>query len=111
MAYIIYTSGSTGKPKGVELIHSGLVESGGWHERAFQVTPADRASALSALGFDAAVWEMWAYLACGASLHLPDEKVRNDAAALRDWLVSRHITISFAATVMAETIVAAGVAA
>jgi amino acid adenylation domain-containing protein len=102
LAYIIYTSGSTGKPKGVELIHSGLGNLVAWHERAFQVTAADRASAQSALGFDAAVWEMWAYLACGASLHMPDEKVRNDAAALRDWMVARRITISFAATVMAE---------
>jgi amino acid adenylation domain-containing protein len=102
LAYIIYTSGSTGKPKGVELIHSGLANLVGWHERAFQVTPADRASAQSALGFDAAVWEMWAYLTCGASLHLADEAVRNDAAALRDWMLARGITISFAATVMAE---------
>ena len=104
LAYIIYTSGSTGQPKGVELIHSGLSNLVGWHERAFQVTPADRASALSALGFDAAVWEMWSYLSCGASLHLADDSVRNDAVALRDWLVSRHITISFAATVMAESL-------
>jgi non-ribosomal peptide synthetase component F len=102
LAYIIYTSGSTGKPKGVELIHSGLANLVGWHRRAFQVTAADRASAQSALGFDAAVWEMWAYLTCGASLHLPDDAVRNDAAALRDWMVARRITISFAATVMAE---------
>jgi amino acid adenylation domain-containing protein len=102
LAYIIYTSGSTGKPKGVELIHSGLANLVAWHERAFQVTVADRASAQSALGFDAAVWEMWAYLTRGASLHLVDESVRNDAGALRDWIVAQRITISFAATVMAE---------
>lgn len=102
LAYVIYTSGSTGQPKGVELVHSGLSNLVCWHRRAFQVTPADRASAQSALGFDAAVWEMWSYLASGASLHLADESVRNDAAALRDWIVSRRITISFAATVMAE---------
>ena len=102
LAYIIYTSGSTGQPKGVELIHSGLTNLVCWHQRAFQVTPADRASAQSTLGFDAAVWEMWSYLSCGASLHLADESVRNDAAALRDWIVARRITITFAATVMAE---------
>ena len=88
LAYIIYTSGSTGQPKGVELIHSGLANLVAWHERAFQVTAADRASAQSALGFDAAVWEMWSYLAAGASLHLADDAVRNDAAGLRDWLVA-----------------------
>jgi amino acid adenylation domain-containing protein len=102
LAYIIYTSGSTGQPKGVELMHSGLANLVGWHQRAFQVTPVDRASAQSALGFDAAVWEMWSYLSCGASLHLADDSDRNDPAALRDWMVSRRITISFAATVMAE---------
>jgi amino acid adenylation domain-containing protein len=102
LAYIIYTSGSTGQPKGVELIHSGLTNLVGWHERAFQVAAADRASAQSTLGFDAAVWEMWAYLTCGASLHLADDAVRNDATALRDWMVARRITISFAATVIAE---------
>ena len=104
LAYIIYTSGSTGQPKGVELIHSGLSNLVGWHERAFQVTPADRASALSALGFDAAVWEMWSYLSCGREPPPGRRFGANDAAALRDWLVSRHITISFAATVMAESL-------
>jgi amino acid adenylation domain-containing protein len=102
LAYIIYTSGSTGKPKGVELVHSGLSNLVRWHQRAFQVTAVDRASAQSTLGFDAAVWEMWSYLTSGASLHLGDELVRNDVNALRDWIVSRRITITFAATVMAE---------
>jgi amino acid adenylation domain-containing protein len=102
LAYVIYTSGSTGQPKGVELIHSGLSNLVSWHKRAFAVTTADRASAQSALGFDAAVWEMWSYLAAGASLHLADDSVRNDAAALRDWIVSQRLTICFAATAMAE---------
>src|SRR5438309_4973918 len=105
LAYIIYTSGSTGQPKGVELIHSGLANLVGWHQRAFRVTLADRASAQSALGFDAAVWEMWSYLVSGSSLHLADDMVRNDATALRNWIVAKKITICFAATVMAERLV------
>jgi non-ribosomal peptide synthetase component F len=102
LAYIIFTSGSTGQPKGVELMHSGLSNLVRWHHRAFHVTAADRASAQATVGFDAAVWELWAYLTAGASLHLPEDLVRNDANALRDWMVSRQITISFAATAMAE---------
>jgi amino acid adenylation domain-containing protein len=102
LAYVIYTSGSTGQAKGVELIHSGLSNLVSWHHHAFQVTSADRASAQSTVGFDAAVWELWAYLTAGASLHLPEDLVRNDANALRDWIVSRRITISFAATPIAE---------
>src|SRR6266446_3659930 len=104
LAYIIYTSGSTGQPKGVEVPHSGLSNLVAWHRRAFQVTAADRASALASLGFDAAVWELWPYLASGASVHVPEELVRSDAKALRDWMVSQGITISFAATAMAENL-------
>jgi amino acid adenylation domain-containing protein len=103
-AYIIYTSGSTGEPKGVELLHSGLSNLVAWHQRAFQVSSADRASVLASLGFDAAVWELWPYLASGASVHLTEERVRGDGKLLRDWLVSQGITISFAATAMAENL-------
>src|SRR5207247_5717919 len=73
-----------------------------WHRHAFQVTPADRASQIAAVGFDAAVWELWPYLTAGASVHLPDEGVRNEPEALRDWLLSREITITFVPTPMAE---------
>jgi amino acid adenylation domain-containing protein len=104
LAYIIYTSGSTGQPKGVELVHSGLSNLVAWHQRAFQVTPADRASALASLGFDASVWELWPYLTSGASVHIPEERVRSDAKALREWMVSQRITIAFAATAMAENL-------
>jgi non-ribosomal peptide synthetase component F len=72
LAYVIYTSGSTGHPKGVEIPHSGLANLVSWHQQAFSVTPADRASHLAGLSFDAAVWELWSYLAVGASVHLVD---------------------------------------
>jgi amino acid adenylation domain-containing protein len=104
LAYIIYTSGSTGQPKGVELVHSGLSNLVAWHLRAFQVTSTDRASALASLGFDASVWELWPYLASGASVYIPEERVRSDAKALRDWIASRGITVSFTATAMAESL-------
>src|SRR5215472_3307865 len=73
LAYVIYTSGSTGQPKGVEIPHRGLVNLVSWHQQAFSVTSADRASHLAGLSFDAAVWELWPYLAVGASVHLVDE--------------------------------------
>lgn len=102
LAYMIYTSGSTGEPKGVELVHAGLANLVAWHHRAFQVTAADRASAQATVGFDASVWELWAYLSAGASLHLPEDSIRTDAVAMRDWIVARRITISFVATAIAE---------
>ena len=101
LAYVIYTSGSTGQPKGVEIAHKSLLNLVCWHQHAFAVTPADRASQLAGVGFDAAVWELWPYLTAGASVHLADEATRTEPEALRDWLLSRQITISFIPTVMA----------
>jgi amino acid adenylation domain-containing protein len=102
LAYVIYTSGSTGQPKGVEITRGGLLNLICWHQRAFRITSKDRASHLASLGFDAAVWELWPYLASGASVHLPDGLAMNDPEAIRDWLLSRQITICFLATPLAE---------
>jgi amino acid adenylation domain-containing protein len=106
LAYVIYTSGSTGKPKGVEITHAGLANLVAWHRQAFAVTCGDRASHLAGLGFDAAVWELWPYLAAGASVHMVDDLTRNSAELLRDWLLARKITISFVPTPLAERLVA-----
>src|SRR5262249_45314038 len=102
LAYVIYTSGSTGQPKGVEITRRGLENLTAWHQKAFQVTPADRATLLASVGFDAAIWELWPYLAAGASVHIADEALRNQVGPLRDWLVQQKITISFVATPLAE---------
>jgi amino acid adenylation domain-containing protein len=102
LAYVIYTSGSTGKPKGVEITHGNLSNLVAWHVRAFGVTAVDRASLQAAIGFDATVWELWPYLATGASVAIPDAEVRNHPEMLRDWLVANKITIMFLPTAMAE---------
>ncbi|HYG62862.1 MAG TPA: amino acid adenylation domain-containing protein, partial [Thermoanaerobaculia bacterium] len=104
LAYVIYTSGSTGRPKGVEITHRGLLRLLAWHRRAFGVTAADRATRLSGLAFDAAVWELWPYLAAGASVHVPDEETRSSPPALRDWLLGEEITIGFVSTPVAEAL-------
>ncbi len=104
LAYVIYTSGSTGSPKGVEITHHSLLNLVRWHQHTFEVTPDDKATHLASVGFDAAIWETWPYLAAGASLHLPDEVTRLSPEGLRDWLVSEQITISFLPTPLAERI-------
>lgn len=107
LAYVIYTSGSTGTPKGVEITHAGLANLVAWHNQAFAVTAADRASHVAGLGFDATVWELWPYLAAGASVHLVEEGTRTSAELLREWLVSRRITIGFVPTPLAERLLTA----
>lgn len=102
LAYVIYTSGSTGEPKGVEATHGGLRNLVDWHIRAFDVTSADRASLQAVVGFDAAVWDLWPYLAVGASVHIPRESVRSNPEAIREWLLTQKISITFLPTALAE---------
>jgi amino acid adenylation domain-containing protein len=104
LAYVIYTSGSTGRPKGVEITHANLLHLVAWHQSAFGVTPADRATQVASPGFDAAVWELWPYLAAGASVHVLDEETRLNPERLRDWLGDKGITISFLPTPLAENV-------
>ena len=102
LAYVIYTSGSTGTPKGVEIEHASLVNLIAWHQRAHSVTPGDRATQIASPAFDASVWELWPYLATGASIHIPDEETRLSPAKLLAWLAAKKITITFIPTPLAE---------
>jgi amino acid adenylation domain-containing protein len=105
LAYIIYTSGSTGKPKGVEVTHANLLHLIRWHQRAFAVSANDRASQIAGLAFDAAVWEIWCNLSAGASLRMIDETSRRSPEGLKDWLISKKITIAFVPTILAEHLI------
>jgi amino acid adenylation domain-containing protein len=105
LAYVIYTSGSTGRPKGVQITHANLLNLIRWHIRAFQVTAADKATMQASPGFDAAVWELWPYLAAGATIYVIDDAIRKAPERLRDWMVARGITISFLPTALAEAMI------
>jgi amino acid adenylation domain-containing protein len=104
LAYVIYTSGSTGQPKGVQITHKGLLNLIHWHQLAFSVTASDRATQLTSPAFDATGWELWPYFSMGASVYFADEETRGVPTALRDWLVSQHITITFLPTPLAERV-------
>jgi len=102
LAYVIYTSGSTGKPKGVLIAHSGLLNLVFWHQRAFEITSLDRTTQLAGTAFDASAWEVWPYLASGASIYLIEPEILLSPEKLRDWIVSKKITITFVPTPIAE---------
>jgi amino acid adenylation domain-containing protein len=106
LVYVIYTSGSTGRPKGVQITHKSLLNLVFWHQHAFAVTPVDRTTQVTSPAFDATGWELWPYLAIGASVYLPDEETRVSPMLLRDWLVRHGITITFLPTALAEGVMA-----
>ncbi|NEU81442.1 non-ribosomal peptide synthetase [Nostoc sp. UIC 10630] len=104
LAYVIYTSGSTGRPKGVQIEHRGLLNLVFWHQQAFAVSSLDRVTQVAGVAFDACGWEIWPYLTAGASIHFPDDETRLYPEQMRDWLLSKAITISFLPTPMAEKV-------
>ncbi|MDX6464204.1 MAG: hypothetical protein QOE55_7901 [Acidobacteriaceae bacterium] len=104
-AYLIYTSGSTGQPKGVSVSYAALANLVAWHRRAFVVSSTDRTAQVASVAFDASIWEIWPYLAAGASVHFPPQELIADAAGMRDWLLRNRISISFVPTPVAEEMI------
>ena len=104
LAYVIYTSGSTGRPKGVAIEHRSLMNLVTWHIRTYGVQASDRATQFAGVAFDATAWELWPYLAAGASIHIPDEMTRGSASAIVHWLANNGVTISFLPTPLAEAV-------
>ena len=92
LAYAIYTSGSTGDPKGVEISHGALGNFSSWAIGAYQLSPSDRVLQFAAVGFDAAIEEIFPTLLRGATLVLRAERSIASIQAFvehcRDWQVS-----------------------
>jgi amino acid adenylation domain-containing protein len=104
LAYVIYTSGSTGRPKGVGVPHRGLANLVAWHQEAYRVTAADRATQVASGAFDASVWELWPYLLSGSCVDLPEAEILESPAMLLEWLAIQEISICFLPTPLAEVL-------
>jgi amino acid adenylation domain-containing protein len=102
LSYVVYTSGSTGKPKGVEIPHAGLMNLVRWHQNLYGVTAEDRGTQIASPAFDASIWELWPYLAAGASVHIPDEETRLSSAGMVRWWSQERITLAYLMTPLAE---------
>jgi amino acid adenylation domain-containing protein/non-ribosomal peptide synthase protein (TIGR01720 family) len=102
LAYVVYTSGSTGRPKGVEVPHAGLMNLVRWHQDLYSVVVEDRGTQIASPAFDASIWELWPYLAAGASVHVPDEETRLSSAGMVRWWSEQGITLAYLMTPLAE---------
>nr|WP_269440685.1 amino acid adenylation domain-containing protein [Micromonospora tarapacensis] len=81
-AYMIFTSGSTGAPKGVVVEHEALANRVHWGVRALKLGPDDRVLQKTPLTFDAAGWEIFAPLLCGAAVTFGRPGAGRDAGEL-----------------------------
>ncbi|WP_194825767.1 non-ribosomal peptide synthetase [Nocardia sp. XZ_19_231] len=89
IAYVLFTSGSTGKPKGVEVPHRAAMNTIDDLNERFDLGPADRALALSALEFDLSVYDIFGLLAVGGAVVTVDDAQRTDPAVWVE-LIRRH---------------------
>ncbi len=83
LAYVIYTSGSTGFPKGVMISHRGAVNTIKDINRRFSAGPSDVVPAISSLGFDLSVYDIFGTLDAGGCIAIPDAERRIDP---EEWL-------------------------
>src|SRR5262249_52361435 len=89
IAYVIFTSGSTGLPKGVDVPHSAAMNTIDAINEWFGVDSTDRVLALSALEFDASVYDIFGMLSVGGSLVAVDSEEKA-AATLWVELLRQH---------------------
>ncbi len=106
LAYVVHTSGSTGRPKGVAVNHAALANLTDWYGRDHGGAFGERVAVLAGPGFDATVMETLPNLALGACLVFPDETVRLDPKRLAHWLADQAVARCFAATPLAEALLA-----
>jgi amino acid adenylation domain-containing protein len=93
LAYVIYTSGSTGTPKGAQVAHASLVNYALAAAATYALTGADRVLQSSSISFDIAVDEIFATLACGATLVLAPWPRLPSIAEFNALITRRELTV------------------
>jgi pyochelin synthetase len=105
LAYVIFTSGSTGEPKGVMIEHGAAVNTIADINRRFGVTAADRVLAVSSLGFDLSVYDVFGMWAAGGAIVVPQPEREGDPAHWAELLRSGRVTVWNSAPVLMKLLV------
>ncbi|MCQ2158591.1 MAG: AMP-binding protein, partial [Bacteroidales bacterium] len=89
---ILYTSGSTGTPKGVMFTHANTMVTAAWERRFYSLGPGSNVTAYASFGFDANVFDTYATITSGATLHIISDGIRLDLPALERYFNENSIT-------------------
>ena len=92
-AYVIYTSGSTGEPKGVVISHESALNTIEDVNARFEVSDKDSVLALSQLGFDLSVYDIFGILGKGGKIIYPDSDRQNDPSHWFELIKKFKITL------------------
>ncbi|OBF81034.1 non-ribosomal peptide synthetase [Mycobacterium sp. 852002-51163_SCH5372311] len=93
IAYVIFTSGSTGMPKGVDVPHSAAMNTIDAVNEWFAVGSTDRVLALSALEFDASVYDIFGMFSAGGAVVAVDAQQKADPATWVELLRRHRVSI------------------
>ena len=91
LAHIIYTSGTTGVPKGVAISHHNVTQL--LDSLDAGLPPAAGVDAVSFLGFDVSVWEIWGALLHGGRLVVVPESVAGSPEDFHAVLVAEQVSV------------------
>ncbi|MBO3287521.1 amino acid adenylation domain-containing protein, partial [Paenibacillus polymyxa] len=94
LAYVIYTSGTTGQPKGVMLEHRGLCNLKTYFDQTLKIRTSDHTLLFASYSFDAACWEIFQALFCGATLYVPTSETILDYERFEHYMTEHQITVA-----------------
>nr|WP_256703699.1 non-ribosomal peptide synthetase [Paenibacillus peoriae] len=94
LAYVIYTSGTTGQPKGVMLEHHGLCNLKTYFDQTLRMSTSDHALLFASYSFDAACWEIFQALFCGATLYVPTSETILNYERFEQYMADHQITVA-----------------
>jgi amino acid adenylation domain-containing protein len=93
LAWVLYTSGSTGRPKGVMITHCGAVNAVLDAVRRFGLSSRDRVLGLTSLDHDMSVFDLFATLAAGGTLVLPEAWGTRDPGHWEELMQREGVTV------------------
>ncbi|MEC7584306.1 MAG: amino acid adenylation domain-containing protein, partial [Planctomycetota bacterium] len=93
-AYLLFTSGSTGKPKGVTVPHRAALSFLHGIAQTLSLERSDQVLAITSLGFDIALLELFAPLLVGGSVRIADSAATGDPALFASLLANDAVTVA-----------------
>ncbi|HYH80302.1 MAG TPA: amino acid adenylation domain-containing protein [Longimicrobium sp.] len=102
LAYLAFTSGTTGAPKAVAGTHRPLSHFFRWYAGEMGIGAADRFTLLSGLGHDPLLRDVFAPLAAGAVLCIPDPARIAEPGWLAGWFAAHGVTVTHLTPAMGQ---------